>query len=103
MNAHFTRIPTNPEADEIDRPEWNISPSKCDWQVMFYGGDNPRTGFPQRPLEFQFFGPHYSRRQIVERAVDMAEREHRLFFQIREPSEPRFLRARTSLVREALS
>lgn len=87
------RTPQINRWSECDAPEWSISPSPFDWQVMIYGGDNPRTGFPQPPLVFQFFGPHYSRVQIMQRAADMCEREHRASFQVREPSNPQFRKA----------
>ena len=59
---------------------------------MIYGGENPRTGFPQPPLEFQFFGPHYSRQRIEQRAADLAEREHRTCWQVRPPTLSHFVR-----------
>lgn len=66
-------------------PRWSHAPSPFHWQVLCYGGTNPRTGFEQPPLEFQFFAKHYTRRQIEQRAADLCEREHRTSFIIREP------------------
>lgn len=86
MNAQVpVRAPASTEADLLDAPEWSISPSPFDWQVMIYGGVD-RRGFPQQPLEFQFFAGHYSRQRVYQRAADLCEREHRLFFQVREPA-----------------
>lgn len=86
MNAQApVRAPASTEADLLDAPEWSISPSKFDWQVMLYGGVD-RRGFPQQPLEFQFFAGHYTRQRVYQRAADLCEREHRLFFQVREPA-----------------
>jgi hypothetical protein len=59
--------------------------SAFDWGVMVYGGDNPRTGFPQEPLEFAFFAGHYSRSEIEARAADLAEKHHRTHWAIQAP------------------
>ena len=59
--------------------------SACDWGVMLYGGTDPRTGFEQRPLEFQFFAKFYSRKQIEQKARDLAIWHKREHFAIQEP------------------
>lgn len=94
MNAHTfpPRITPDSDAEAVDRllelPEWGQSPSPFDWQVMVYGGCNPRTGFPQEPLLFQFFkrrfGTGYTFESVVRRAEDMAERQHRSHFAVRD-------------------
>lgn len=88
------RIPVLSEQERI-APDWSIDPSPFDWQVMIWGGVNPRNGFEWLPLEFQYFGRFYSRKQIMQKAMDLCEREHRLFWQIREPTDVRFMRSRT--------
>lgn len=86
------RIPLEPA--EFTAPEWSISPSPFDWQVMLYGGVNPRNGIEWLPLEFQFLAKFYSRKQIMQRAADLAEYHKRDCFIVREPSDPKFLRNR---------
>jgi hypothetical protein len=71
-------------ADAI--PDWPHAPSKFDWQVMVFGGVNPRTGFPQEPQMFQFPLRSYSLAQIIRRAEEMAERQHRTRFAVRDSS-----------------
>jgi hypothetical protein len=79
----------NPWPDET-APEWSISPSTFDWQVLIYGGENPRTGFEQPQLEVQFHkrqrvgGSGYSARSILHRANDFAKGEHRTHFAVRD-------------------
>ena len=73
-------------------PEWSISESPFDYQVMIYGGRNPRNGFEWLPLVFQFFGKHYSRQQLEQRAADLAEYHKREHFIIREPTDRKFMR-----------
>jgi hypothetical protein len=85
MTAHHPNAFPDILDDAVEPPAWQIGPSPFDWQVMVFGGDNPRTGFPQPPLEFQFYAGHYSRRQIEQRAADLCEREHRLLWQVRAP------------------
>lgn len=86
------------DADEVERliaPEFQHH-SPFDWGVLIYGGENPRTGFPQPPLEFQFFGRFYSRKQIEQKAADLCEREFRTSYRIQEPGDKRFMRSRAA-------
>jgi hypothetical protein len=97
MNAILVRIP-NPfdDADAVDDaveaarsvPAWPMSPSPFDYQVMVYGGDDPRTGLSQLPQVFQFFkrrwSTGYTLEGVIARAEDMAERQHRSHFAVRD-------------------
>lgn len=89
------------DCDMLDAPEWQISPSPFDWQIMIYGGENPRTGRPQEPQAFQFFGKHYSARAITVKARDMAERQHRQHFIIRPPTNELFIKPPAKIKRRA--
>lgn len=83
------------QIDEIlSEPEWDISPSPFDWQVLLWGGENPRTGLPQQPLTFQFFGRFYSAKDIEAKAEDLRRRHFRDHVIIREPTDRGFMRAR---------
>lgn len=65
-------------------PAWQHPPSEKHWQVMVYGGTDPRTGLALAPLEFQYFFDHHTRRQIIGKAEWLAEREHRTRFMVRD-------------------
>ena len=69
----------------IEQPEFQHK-SPFDYGVMLYGGTDPRTGLEQKPLEFQFFAPFYSRKQIEQKARELAEWHKREHFAIQEPA-----------------
>jgi hypothetical protein len=71
-------------------PEWSHAPSKCDWQVMIFGGVD-RNGFAHQPLEFQFYGPHYTRERVEQRVADLASWHKRTNWIVRAPAEARFI------------
>lgn len=60
--------------------------SPFDWGVMLYGGTDPRTGFAQPPLEFQFFAGHYSRADIEAKAAELRDWHKRDAFAIQAPA-----------------
>lgn len=71
-------------------PEWTIEPSPFDWQVMLFGGVNPRNGIEWLPLGFQFFkqqregGAGHDLRRVIRKAEAMAECQHRPFYAVRD-------------------
>lgn len=97
ITAHrWPQVPvrwSSPLAKTVDdgaHPEWPMSPSSFDWQVLIFGGDNPRSGEPQTPMIFQFFGKHNSPRRIRAQARNLCEINHRSSFVIRPPANPAY-------------
>lgn len=75
---------------QLDAPAFAHA-SPCDWGVLLYGGLNPK-GFLNPPLEFAFFGKHYTRERIEQKAADLASWHKRAFWQVQEPSDKRFIK-----------